>query len=62
MQTESPSELVALGEASRILQLSQEHTRRLADQGALVAIRLANGHRIFRREDVERLARERRAR
>jgi excisionase family DNA binding protein len=53
------SEFVALGEASRILRRSQEYTRRLADEGALRAMRLSNGHRIFRREDVERLARDR---
>jgi len=59
MQDESQSDFVALGEASRILKCSQESARRLADQGILNAIRLGNGHRIFRREDVERVARER---
>ena len=58
MQDESHDDFVALGEASRILKRSQEWTRRQADEGALNAIRLGNGHRIFRREDVERLARE----
>jgi len=54
-----PSEFVALGEAARILRCSQESARRFADEGALRVIRLGNRHRIFRREDVERLARER---
>lgn len=53
------SEYIALGEAARIIKSSQEFTRRLADTGVLPAIRLGNGHRIFRREDVERLARKR---
>jgi excisionase family DNA binding protein len=53
------TDFVALGEASRILRRSQENVRHLADTGALSAIRLGNGHRIFRREDVERFARER---
>jgi excisionase family DNA binding protein len=56
------SEFVALGEAARILKCSPELARRLADDGALPAIRLGNGHRIFRREDVERVAHERRER
>jgi excisionase family DNA binding protein len=58
VQTELAA-FVALGEAARILQASQELTRRLADTGALPHVKLGNGHRIFRREDVERLARER---
>jgi len=63
MQNEAQRDnFVALGEASRILKCSQELTRRLADQGLLNAIRLGNGHRIFRREDVERLAQERSSR
>lgn len=59
-QTQSePADLVALGEATRILKCSQELTRRLGDTGELPFIRLGNGHRIYRRADVERLARER---
>jgi DNA-binding transcriptional MerR regulator len=48
-------EFIALGEAARILRASQELTRRLADRGDLPSSRLSNGHRIFRRDDVERL-------
>jgi excisionase family DNA binding protein len=59
MQDDSQYDLVALGEASRILKCSQETTRNLAEKGVLPTIRLGNGHRIFRRDDVERLARER---
>ena len=59
MRDDASTDWVAVGEASRILKHSQEYTRRLADQGALRAIRLSNGHRIFRRADVEALARAR---
>jgi excisionase family DNA binding protein len=62
MRVEPSSEFVALGEAARILRCSPELARRLADDGALPAIRLGNRHRIFRREDVERVAHERRER
>jgi excisionase family DNA binding protein len=59
---ETQADLVALGEASRILRVSPETTRRFANEGTLPSIRLSNGHRIFRRDDVERLALERRSR
>jgi excisionase family DNA binding protein len=52
-------DFVALGETARILKHSQEYVRKLTDAGVLNAIWLGNGHRIFRREEVERLARER---
>ena len=63
MEPSPPTEFVSLGEASRILRVSQETTRRLVDDGILRATRLVgNRWRIFRRGDVERLARERQAR
>jgi DNA-binding transcriptional MerR regulator len=57
MATVDDLELVAIGETARILRCSQELARRLADRGELHALRLSNGYRVFRRTDVEVLAR-----
>jgi Helix-turn-helix domain len=52
-------DLIALGEASRILRCSQELARRLADRGEIRTWRLSNRCRVFLRTDVEALARAR---
>jgi len=53
---------IFIGEGSRILELSEDATRRLADSGRLSVTRLAGGIRLLDRDEVEALARERRAR
>ena len=52
---------ILLGEAARVLEVSQETARRYADAGLLRMVRTKRGVRIFERADVERLARERAA-
>lgn len=47
--------------AARMLNCSTEWIRRLSDRGDLPAEKLASGQRVFRVEDVEKLARERAA-
>jgi excisionase family DNA binding protein len=46
-------------EAARILEVTPETVRLWADSGRLPAVKTARGVRLFEREDVERLARER---
>jgi len=53
------SRLLGTTDAAIKLHCSAEWVRRLADEGKLPAERTANGQRIFRAEDVERLAAER---
>jgi excisionase family DNA binding protein len=53
------SQLLGTTDAALKLGCSAEWVRRLADEGKLPAERTANGQRIFRTEDVERLAEER---
>jgi hypothetical protein len=49
-------------DAQQVLGLSRTRILKLADTGELrVAIRLLNGTRLFRRADVERLAKQRSA-
>lgn len=48
-------------ESSRILRLSPDRVRQLADRGDLAARRTAEGVRLFKRCDVERLAAAREA-
>jgi excisionase family DNA binding protein len=55
-------QLLAISEAARILRLSEDTTRWLADTGALAAVRASNGVRIFERRDVEALAVQRSSR
>jgi DNA-binding transcriptional MerR regulator len=57
--TSGDLDLVAIGETARILRCSQELARRIADRGELHTLRLSNGYRVFRRADVEALARAR---
>jgi excisionase family DNA binding protein len=61
MHDHDPDQLLTLGPAARLLELSQEATRRLVDAGTLPATRTSTGMRLVRRADVERLAAARRA-
>jgi excisionase family DNA binding protein len=53
-------ELLPLSAVAAALGVSASTARRLADQGVLPGTRTEGGHRRFRRNDVQRLARERR--
>jgi PAS domain S-box-containing protein len=55
-------ELLTVGDAGNILRLSVAMVRVLHAKGLLEAIRTPRGYRLFRRSDVERLARERETR
>ena len=60
MQT--TTDLVTVRDAQQLLGLSRTMVLKLADSGELaVALRMPNGTRIFRRADVERLAKQRSA-
>ena len=50
---------ILLGEAARIIEVSQETTRSYADKGLLRSVRTSRGVRVFDRDDVIRFARER---
>lgn len=52
-------ELLTVGDAAAILGLSADMVRVLHRQGRLPALLTPRGNRLFKREDVERLARER---
>lgn len=52
-------ELLTASDAARILGLSRDMVRILASKGALPSQRAANGYHLFRRGDVEQLARVR---
>ena len=51
-------DFLLIGEASRILEVSDETVRRFAENGQLRFLR-AGKYRLFRRDEVERLAAER---
>lgn len=51
--------LLRIGTAARILGLSTERVRQLAQEGRLREMRTVDGCRLFSEEDVERLAAER---
>ena len=55
------SEIVLTSEAAYILEVAAATVHELERRGLLAATRTAHGVRLFRREDVERLAAERRA-
>jgi excisionase family DNA binding protein len=55
-------QLLSTGNVARRLGVSSEFIRKLAREGKLAAMRTAGGQRIFRGEDVERLAVERKLR
>jgi excisionase family DNA binding protein len=50
---------ITIGEASRRLEVSHTSVQDWADTGKLPCERLANGTRVFRVADVERLRRDR---
>ncbi len=54
-------DLLSVGDAATILGLSPDMVRVLHRQGRLPAFRTPRGVRLFRRSDVEELARERKA-
>ncbi len=60
-RTLSDPELLSVGDAAVILGLSPDMVRVFHRQGHLPAFRTPRGLRLFRRCDVERLAREREA-
>ena len=55
-------ELLTVGDAARILELSTDMVRVLHRKGLLPAFRTPGGYRLFRRSDVEKLAQKRKAR
>lgn len=61
-QGEGPDDLMTGVDAARILGLSVDMVRVLAKEGRLPFMSTVRGIRLFRRADVEHLARERRAR
>jgi excisionase family DNA binding protein len=48
-------ELLTTGEAAKILELSADSVRRLEREGALSAIKVGKGHRLFDQSAVEKL-------
>lgn len=58
-QAQDPEDLMHSSEAGRILGLSSEMVRKLANQKRLPAQRTTSGVRMYRRADVERLRIER---
>jgi excisionase family DNA binding protein len=57
-----PDELMTPTEASHVLGLSADAVRALSDNGRLPTLRTVSGRRLFRRADVEELARTRKGR
>jgi excisionase family DNA binding protein len=53
--------LLGVTDAAYRLNCSAQRVRQLADEGVLPVMRMSRGQRIFRQEDVEKLARERAA-
>jgi len=53
--------LMTPNQVARLLDVSADSVRAWADAGRLKCIRTVAGHRLFRREDVEQLAAQRRA-
>lgn len=51
--------LLLIGQVSRILNLSEQRTREIADSGELPCIRDANGNRLFKPVDVWALRKKR---
>jgi excisionase family DNA binding protein len=47
--------LLTTGEAAKRLDLSPDSVRRLEREGALHAIKVGKGHRLFNQADVEKL-------
>jgi len=53
---------ITISEVARILQCAEDTARRMADIGVLEVSRTSTGVRIFSREQVERVARDRASR
>lgn len=51
--------LITVGEAGKILELSADSVRRLERDGVLPAIKVGKGQRLFQEGDVKRLRTER---
>ncbi|MGQ0507859.1 MAG: helix-turn-helix domain-containing protein [Myxococcaceae bacterium] len=60
MADHNPEELLTPSEAAHVLNLSSDTVRLMSDKGLLKTVRTMSGRRLFRRDDVERLAAERR--
>jgi DNA-binding transcriptional MerR regulator len=61
MTTDDRDQLLTASDAARILGLSRDMVRILSQKGVLPSQRAANGYHLFRRGDVEELARKRAA-
>ncbi len=59
MPDQSPDDLMTVADAGKILGVSADMVRLLERNGQLRALRTTRGVRLFRRDDVERLAAER---
>jgi DNA-binding transcriptional MerR regulator len=59
MTSDDPDQLLTASDAARILGLSRDMVRILGQKGILPSLRAANGYHLFRRRDVEDLARQR---
>lgn len=59
MTTDDRDQLLTASDAGRVLGLSRDMVRILSRRGILPAQRAANGYHLFRRGDVEELARKR---
>ena len=59
MNDDDQDQLLTASDAARILGLSRDMVRILSHKGVLRSQRAANGYHLFRRRDVEELARER---
>jgi DNA-binding transcriptional MerR regulator len=56
---EERDQLLTASDAARILGLSRDMVRILSNKGLLPSLRAANGYHLFKRGDVEDLARKR---
>lgn len=59
MAKQDPDELLTPSDAARVLGLSADSVRALADAGKLPMLRTVSGRRLFRRGDVDQLAADR---
>lgn len=55
-----PEDLLTPSHAARVLGVSTDTVRNMADSGKLPAMKTTNGRRFFRRADVDQLAVQRR--
>lgn len=57
MQTKALSEYLSIGEAALALGISRDTVKRWEKAGRMRSVRLPNGHRRFRRAEVDALLR-----